>query len=142
MVQQRPTRLAALVLAVATLAAGCGGPTSEDPPEVAVTTAVPPGCADVIDVVAMPEGSGAYRFEVTVRSADTGWDKFADLWEVRAPDGTVLGERVLAHPHVEEQPFTRSQSGIEIPAETKSVTVVARDSVAGFCGQAFEVEVP
>lgn len=99
-------------------------------------------CADVLDVIVSAEGEGTYRFDVTVRSPDTGWDKYADLWEVRDPSGRVLGERVLAHPHVEEQPFTRSQSGIEIPAGVAIVTVAARDSVAGFCGALYEVAVP
>ncbi len=99
-------------------------------------------CADVVEVAIAREDSGTYRFDVTVHSPDTGEEKYADLWEVRAPDGTVLGERILTHPHVEEQPFTRSQGGIEVPAEHRSVAVVARDSVAGFCGKAVEIEVP
>lgn len=99
------------------------------------------GCADVIDVTIEAADAG-YKVSATVRSADTGWDKYADLWEVRAPDGTVLGERVLAHPHVDEQPFTRSLSGVSIPDGTGQVTVVARDSVAGFCGAEYVAEVP
>jgi hypothetical protein len=102
----------------------------------------PADCADVVDVVVSAEAGGTYRFDVTVRSPDTGWDKYADLWEVRDPSGRVLGERVLAHPHVEEQPFTRSQSGIEIPAGVTTVVVAARDSVTGFCGASYEVAVP
>ena len=125
----------ALVAALAFVGAGC---VSEP------TTIVPDSrsCADVVDVVSTSEESGTYRFDVTVRSADTGWDKYADLWEVRAPDGTVLGQRVLAHPHVDEQPFTRSQSGIEIPAGIDRVTVAARDTVAGFCGETIRVNLP
>ena len=58
---------------------------------------------------------------------------------MRLPDGTVAGTRELAHPHVEEQPFTRSLSGVPIPDGVESVTVAARDSVAGFCGSTVEV---
>jgi len=87
-------------------------------------------------------GVGNYTFDVTVRSADTGWDKYADRWEVTATDGAVLGTRVLAHPHVDEQPFTRSQSGIVIPDGIDRVIVRARDSVEGFCGAVVEVVVP
>ncbi len=96
----------------------------------------------MVEVSVESEAAGTYRFDVTVASADTGWEKYADLWEVRAPDGSVLGTRVLAHPHVEEQPFTRSQSGIGIPDGVETVTVVARDSEAGFCGEPQEVEIP
>ena len=98
-------------------------------------------CADVVEVSAFRSADGTYTFDVTVRSADTGWDKYADLWEVLAPDGSLLGARILAHPHVEEQPFTRSQSGIVIPDGVGRVTVRARDSVEGYCGAELDVEV-
>ena len=97
------------------------------------------GCADVIGAEASPADDGTYTFRVTVSSADTGVDKYADLWEVRGPDGAVLGSRILTHPHVDEQPFTRSQSGIAIPEGTSEVTVAARDTVEGFCGETLTV---
>ena len=99
------------------------------------------GCADVIDVTIEAAAAG-FNVSATVRSADTGWEKYADLWEVRTPDGSVLGERVLAHPHVEEQPFTRSLGGVVIPDDISEVRVAARDSVAGFCGAEYVAEVP
>jgi len=99
------------------------------------------GCADVID--AKIEGADElFTVSATVRSADTGWDKYADLWQVQTIDGEVLGERVLAHPHETEQPFTRSLGGVSIPADVADIVIVARDSVAGFCGSVFTAEVP
>jgi hypothetical protein len=62
------------------------------------------GEADVLEVSVTSTGGGTYRFDVTVQHADTGWDHYADAWEVLAPDGTVLGARRLLHPHTEEQP--------------------------------------
>ena len=76
---------------------------------------------------------------MTVRSDDTGWDKYADAWEVRTADGIVLGTRVLAHPHESEQPFTRSLDGVVIPNGLTEVVIAARDSVAGFCGDTLTV---
>ena len=73
-----------------------------------------------------------WRFDVTLRHADTGWDHYADKWEVIGPDGSVLGTRVLAHPHVEEQPFTRSLIGVVIPEGIETVTIRAHDSVHGY----------
>ena len=67
-----------------------------------------------------------------MRHADEGWDHYADLWQIETPDGEILGERVLAHPHVNEQPFTRSLSGVRIPDSLDRVTVRAHDSVHGF----------
>ncbi len=97
------------------------------------------GEADVLKVEARPEG-GAWRFDVTVAHADTGWDHYADRWEVLAPDGTVLGTRVLLHPHENEQPFTRSLGGVEVPAAVTRVTVRAHDSVHGLGGREVTVE--
>ena len=73
------------------------------------------GEADVLGAALTPAGDGTWRVEVTVEHADTGWDHYADAFEVIAPDGTVLGTRTLLHPHEAEQPFTRSLSGVRMP---------------------------
>jgi len=110
------------------------------PAALAVTTAHA-GPADVVEASARCEGS-VCTFEVTVRHADTGWDHYADAWEVLAPDGEVLGRRVLHHPHVEEQPFTRQLRGVEVPEGVREVRIRARDSVHGFGGREAEVPLP
>ena len=99
------------------------------------------GGADVVDVRVTRSGD-AYRFDVTVAHADTGWDHYANAWEVSTPDGTVLGVRTLHHPHVDEQPFTRSLGGVRIPDGVTEVIVRARDSVHGWAGKAMTVSVP
>ncbi|MEM8589073.1 MAG: hypothetical protein AAGG65_13525 [Pseudomonadota bacterium] len=99
------------------------------------------GEADVVGVEASQSANGTWRFDVTVAHEDEGWDHYADQWEVLAPDGTVLGERVLAHPHVTEQPFTRSLSGVVIPPEIDTVTIRARDSVHGYGGAEMTVAI-
>ena len=88
------------------------------------------GDAEVVDARATQSG-GTWRFDVAVRHPDTGWDHYADKWEVMAPDGTVLGTRVLLHPHETEQPFTRSLSGVEIPDDVEEVLIRAHDNVDG-----------
>lgn len=98
------------------------------------------GEADVVGVDARLEAGGTWRFSVTVRHADDGWDHYADKWIVEGPDGTVLGVRILAHPHDNEQPFTRSQSGIRIPEDVTTVTVKAHDSVHGYGGAEIPVD--
>lgn len=97
------------------------------------------GCADVVQAAVAESADGTFRFDVTITSADTGWDKYADWWEVRLPDGTVAGTRELTHPHVDEQPFTRSLSGVVLPEGTPSVTIAAHDSADGFCGTTLDV---
>ncbi len=100
------------------------------------------GEADVTAVDISPRADGTYRFDVTVRHADTGWDHYADRWEVVGEDGAVLATRVLAHPHVDEQPFTRSQDGVAVPPGPRTVTVRAHDSVHGFGRRAMTVALP
>ena len=100
------------------------------------------GEADVVEVEATQQGGDTWRFSVTIRHDDTGWDHYADRWDVVGPDGNVYGERVLAHPHVNEQPFTRSLSGVKIPTEVDRVTLRANDSVHGLGGAEMSVELP
>jgi len=98
------------------------------------------GEADLVGTTYAKAADGSYRFDVTVRHADAGWEHYADSWQVAGPDGTVYGERVLLHPHDEEQPFTRSQPGIAIPAEVKSVVVRGHDKQHGWGGGELTVE--
>jgi hypothetical protein len=96
--------------------------------------------AQIEFVQATQTGDGLWRFDVTVRHNDQGWDHYADLWQVLDPNGNLLGERVLLHPHDTEQPFTRSQSGIAIPPEMTQVVVRAKCNVHGFGGQEVTVD--
>lgn len=77
------------------------------------------------------EHGASWRFDVTLRHADTGWEHYADRFEILTPEGEVLGTRVLAHPHVNEQPFTRSLAGVEIPKDLETVLIRGHDSVHG-----------
>ena len=100
------------------------------------------GQADVVDVTVQQSFDHSYQFEVSVRHNDEGWNHYADRWEVLAPDGTVLATRVLMHPHVDEQPFTRSLSGVSIPKGIGTVTIRAHDLVHGYGGKTITVELP
>ena len=84
------------------------------------------------NVIATRTAPETYRFDVTIRHPDTGWDHYADGWRVLDMDGNELGMRVLFHPHENEQPFTRSLDGVKIPNGTTQVQVQARDSPAGW----------
>ena len=100
------------------------------------------GEADVVNVSVKQSVKNTFSFSGTVRHADEGWDHYANKWDVVAPDGTVLGTRVLYHPHVDEQPFTRSLSGVNIPDTVDTVTVRAHDSVHHFGGETKMVKLP
>ncbi len=100
------------------------------------------GQADVTAVTVTPEKARIYTFEVTIFHNDEGWDHYADSWEIRDKQGTLYGTRTLHHPHVSEQPFTRSLSHVEIPQEISGVTVRAHDSIHLYGGKTITVELP
>ena len=106
---------------------------------VGVASASQAGLADVLSASASCAAS-VCSFSVTLRHADEGWSHYANAWEVLLPDGSVLATRVLEHPHVEEQPFTRELRGVRVPPDVTSVRIRARDSVHGYGGR--EVVIP
>lgn len=126
-------------------------------PEVTLTvkTTSPPvimnetlnGNANVNYVIAEKASNGTWTFIVTISHPDKGWEDYADGWDVITHTGEVIKvnaedrfTRVLLHPHVNEQPFTRSQSNIIIPEEITQVIVRAHDLVDGFGGNEILVD--
>jgi len=95
-----------------------------------------------VEYVKATEGSnGLWRFDVTVRHNDEGWDHYADAWQVVDPQSRkVLTVRVLAHPHETEQPFTRSQSGVKVPDGLTRVLIQAKCNTHGFGGKEILVD--
>jgi hypothetical protein len=100
------------------------------------------GEADVIAVEVKKLEDSTYQFDATVSHNDEGWNHYVNKWDVVASDGTVLGTRILYHPHVDEQPFTRSLPGVKIPKGINKVTVRAHDSVHEYGGKVVTVVIP
>ncbi|MGS4946172.1 hypothetical protein ACVDG3_11885 [Meridianimarinicoccus sp. RP-17] len=103
-----------------------------------------PVVADAPEVVAVSADrqGDIWRIDVTLRHPDTGWDHYADGWEILTPDGRRLGFRELFHPHVNEQPFTRSLDGVVIPKGVTQVMVRARCNVDGWATETVTVNLP
>lgn len=95
--------------------------------------------AQVVSVKAVERKNASWCFHTRVRHNDQGWDHYANGWEVTDFDGNQLGERPLAHPHDNEQPFTRSQCGIDIPKGIMQVVVRAKCNQHGFGGKSVVV---
>jgi hypothetical protein len=100
------------------------------------------GEPSVIKAEASKNADGRYSFHVTVLHEDTGWDHYADRWEVVGPSGEVLATRILLHPHETEQPFTRSLSGVRIKSGVSMVTLRAHDKVHGLGPKTVTVILP
>jgi hypothetical protein len=152
--RRMPSSRPALVVAATALALGltaCGsGDQGAEP-------AAPPSSASSVEQSA--EGSeqqypdirsvdiqraddGTYTLDVTVSSPYDSPERYADGWRVLDPDGNELGSHMLAHDHAGEQPFTRTQSGLEIPDAVTEVTVEGRDQANGYGGETVTVQVP
>jgi hypothetical protein len=97
---------------------------------------------DVIDAAAEQSSDGTWRFDVTISSPYDSPERYADAWRVLDPDGTELGVRVLTHDHANEQPFTRSLSGVEVPDGIETVVIEGRDLANGWGGETFELDLP
>lgn len=97
---------------------------------------------DVVSAQATQASDGTWRFDVTLSSPYDTPEKYADAWRVVGLDGEEYGLRVLLHDHASEQPFTRSESGIEIPDSVTEVWIEARDLIDGWGGQTLLYELP
>jgi len=72
----------------------------------------------VVEAVTFSGNENEYRFNVQLKSPDTGCDQYADWWEIIDQNENLIYRRILLHSHVNEQPFTRSGSPVEISADT------------------------
>ena len=97
--------------------------------------------AEIENATARASGD-SWSFSVTLRHGDTGWDDYADGWRVLDMNGTELGMRVLHHPHVDEQPFTRSLSGVVLPPGTTEVQIQARTNTDGWGAPLYRLTLP
>ncbi len=96
----------------------------------------------VLSATIKQASNGTFTISAEVEHGDDGWDHYADAWEVLTPEGEVIATRKLAHPHVNEQPFIRSKSGIKIPADITEVIVRAHDKVHGAGEKTVTLTVP
>jgi len=94
---------------------------------------------DIVDVV-LTNNSGSWRADVTLKHADTGWKHYADGWRLVDEQGNVLANRILYHPHVDEQPFTRSISGFAISKDKKIIFVEAHDFERGWSKKRLKID--
>ncbi len=86
--------------------------------------------ADIVSVTAI-----STSVSVGIRSPETGCEQYADWWEIPDEGGNLLYRRILAHSHVNEQPFVRSGSFTLATGQT--VWIRAHMSSHGYGGQAY-----
>ena len=109
-----------------------------DPAEVQVDDRFP----EVIGVQLVSSGDRVYDVVVSISSPYDSPERYADGWRVLDPEGNVLGTHTLMHDHASEQPFTRTQPGLEIPEGITSITVEGRDQANGYGGGTLSIDIP
>jgi len=99
------------------------------------------GEANVTKVEFNKNKSNLYNFQVTVLHQDEGWDHYVNKWDIIDENNNVIATRILHHPHVTEQPFTRSLSGVKIPSNVKTITIRAYDKVHKYGGKTIKLKI-
>lgn len=84
---------------------------------------------------------GTWDFDVTLTYPDTGWEDYVDGWLVTTPADEVLGRRVLLHPHVNEQPFTRSLGNVTIPDDVSEIIVHSHNLISGYAPEVVRIPI-
>ncbi len=109
----------------------------------AITGMALPAMADgpVVEDVQMEKTGMGWRVSVTLSHDDTGWEHFADSWRIEDAEGKVIAVRKLMHPHVDEQPFTRSLSSVVLPDGTREIFVRAQCSKGGWHDETTRVKI-
>ncbi|MDH5369020.1 MAG: hypothetical protein OEW99_03290 [Gammaproteobacteria bacterium] len=94
---------------------------------------------EIVKVI-LTKQSGTWRADVTLNHADTGWEHYADAWRLVDEMGNEIGLRTLYHPHVNEQPFTRSLSNLHIGDDKKIIFIEAHDKEHGWSPNKVKVD--
>jgi len=85
--------------------------------------------------------NNSYNFHVTIKHNDLSNEHYVNRWEIVDEKGNILAIRILFHPHIKEQPFTRSLYKIDLPSNMKKVYIRAHDIVHGY-SKKYEVILP
>lgn len=98
------------------------------------------GDVEIIAAEFQQKKTETWSVNVTLKHDDAGWDHYADNWQIVDGEGKILGDRVLYHPHVNEQPFTRSLSHVNIPIHSNVIYITAHDKIHGWTPTRLKVD--
>ena len=94
---------------------------------------------EIVKVMIEP-AANRWTFHVTLKHNDTGWNHYADDWRIVDEKGHVVGDRKLWHPHVGEQPFTRTLANVLLPKGAEILYIEAHDKVHGWSKQRVRID--
>jgi hypothetical protein len=135
--------IAVVIVAIAVALASSGCVSGNDDAEPFISLAGATTAAQFPEIVGVDAtydpATATWTFDVTISSPYDTPERYADGWRVIGADGTVYGTHTLTHDHAAEQPFTRTQTSVEIPLDVDEVTIEGRDLLNGFGGPAVTV---
>lgn len=105
----------------------------------AACSSVQASSPQIVNVVAIADG-GAWTLTITITHDDSGWDHYASGVQVLAPDGSVLAQHEIAHPHEAGVPFDEVVTGVHVPAGVDHVMVRARCTLDGWSARTRRVD--
>jgi desulfoferrodoxin (superoxide reductase-like protein) len=129
--------LAASLLLISSQSPALAGPGPSDAPSTAGTDL---DYAQVKHVDVIQSTDGTWCIYTTVRHHDEGVGHYANAWQALDQDGNEVAWRLLAHPHVYEQPFERDECRVSVPSSVTALVVRARCNVHGFGSVHVEVD--
>jgi len=91
---------------------------------------------DIINATSSCTKQHICKFTVTLKHHDTSWKHYANKFDIII-NNKVIATRILYHPHINEQPFTRFISNVKIPTNTKYITIRGHDLVHKYGGKEF-----
>lgn len=94
----------------------------------------------IFAVTVIHQSQNEYLVNVTLEHHDTGWEHYADEWRIVDQQGIILGTRVLLHPHVQEQPFTRALSNVKLNDKHTVIYIEAHDKQHGWAKENLEID--
>jgi hypothetical protein len=95
---------------------------------------------EILAAAIIHQSQGEYLINVKLQHQDTGWEHYADEWRIVDQHGNVLGSRVLLHPHIDEQPFTRALSNVKLDDSHQVIYIEAHDKQHGWAKQKLEID--
>ncbi|MFW2372307.1 MAG: hypothetical protein ACN4GM_04240 [Gammaproteobacteria bacterium] len=99
---------------------------------ISLLNSVHAGEVNILAAEFRTSGNNQWSVNVTLKHEDSGWDHYADNWRIVDSQGKLLGERVLYHPHVNEQPFTRSLNSVKLEKGISLIYIEAHDKMHGW----------
>lgn len=131
-----------VVLGLSACTTSSPAPGTPSPPSTPGTSAAGQLFPDVVALDPTTLSTTATSVAVTLSSPYDTPARYADAIRVRSTDATTTyGTVKLGHDHATEQPFTRTLTGLHIPAGVTTVIVEGHDQVNGWGGGTLTVQV-